>query len=777
MTHESTTSNAELRAQVQNLRERLAEAERGSADRRRAEDALQATQTHFRWLIEQMPAVLWATDAQLRFISSVGAGLAALGLSPNQVVGTSVIDFLGTDDPNYEPLALHYRALKGQSGTTTLTFRDRAYHAHVEPLTDHAGQVCGTVGVALDITERQRADEATRASQRSLATLLRNLPGMAYRGVIEARRGMTLVSEGAKPLTGYEASDLLVGGSAAYADLIHPADRPHAWSQLQTALREDRPYRLTYRLRTAAGKEKWIVEYGRGVRDDNGAYVALEGFITTITRRKRAEEAARRTRKRLDDLVHSIGGIVWEADPQTFSFTFVSRRAERLLGYPLDQWLHNPTFWPDHVHPDDRDQAINYCRRATAEMRDHDFEYRMIASDGRVVWLHDLVTVVAENGRPVKLWGVMIDITERKQAEAELRASQERFRAQYQALPVPTYTWQRAHDDFVLIDFNDAAREITRNRIREITGIRATVLYPCESPILADINACFESQGTVRRHMRYTFQTTGDEKDLDVTYVFLPPDLVMVHTEDVTERKRAEVRLKDHAGRLLGLSRRLLEVQEIERRHVAQELHDEIGQSLTGLGMTLKLCGQLPCEESRAKLEAAQKMVKDLTAQVRDLSLRLRPTMLDDLGLVPALLWQCERFTTQTQIRVDFTHENLDRRLQPREVETAAFRIVQEALTNVARHAAVSAAKVHVAVQDSRLHILVADEGAGFHPLARPANGASSGLSGMRERAVFLGGRFHVDSRPGGGTRLTAEIPVQALEERRRHAFDPVARR
>ncbi|TML12439.1 MAG: PAS domain S-box protein, partial [Actinobacteria bacterium] len=121
---------------------------------------------------------------------------------------------------------------------------------------------------------------------------------------------------------------------------------------------------------------------------------------------------------RFRDLVDSVEGIVWEADAETLVFSFVSEQAERILGYPMQRWLREPTFWKDHIHPVDRDRAVRFCQEAVAHKRSHDFEYRMTAADGRVVWLRDLVTVVVDD-RPVRLRGVMVDITERKMAEDE----------------------------------------------------------------------------------------------------------------------------------------------------------------------------------------------------------------------------------------------------------------------------------------------------------------------------------------------------------------------
>src|SRR5215470_18099729 len=135
---------------------------------------------------------------------------------------------------------------------------------------------------------------------------------------------------------------------------------------------------------------------------------------------RRAEAVA--AHQRFRDLVNSVEGIVWEADAQSFVFSFVSERAERILGYPVEQWLREPTFWKDHIHSEDRDLALQFRVQATTEIRNRDFEYRMIAADGRVVWLRDLVTVVLEDGRATRLRGVMVDMTERKRAESLLGA-------------------------------------------------------------------------------------------------------------------------------------------------------------------------------------------------------------------------------------------------------------------------------------------------------------------------------------------------------------------
>ncbi|MCX5999434.1 MAG: PAS domain S-box protein [Chloroflexi bacterium] len=228
-------------------------------------------------------------------------------------------------------------------------------------------------------------------------------------------------------------------------------------------------------------------------------------------------------------------------------------------------------------------------------------------------------------------------------------------------------------------------------------------------------------------------------------------------TRDITERKRYEERLR-------SLSARLVELQEAERRRIARELHDQIGQWLTGLSLLLNMIPDLPAEAIRSNIAEAQVLINELMGRVKDMSLELRPSMLDDLGLMPTLIRHFLRYNAQTSVDVDFKQRGLDRRF-PAELETAVFRIVQEGLTNVARHANVPKASVRVVVSRSRLSLQIEDNGKGFDPQVLAARGASSGITGMQERAALLGGHLAVDSIPGVGTRLMAEFPLEQQTE------------
>ena len=233
---------------------------------------------------------------------------------------------------------------------------------------------------------------------------------------------------------------------------------------------------------------------------------------------------------------------------------------------------------------------------------------------------------------------------------------------------------------------------------------------------------------------------------------------VLTTAKDITERKRAEEEIHLSRERLAELSRRLVEAHETEARAIGRELHDQFGQMLTALKLTLEIAPQLPPELAAKKYAQAQELLDDLMNRVSALSLELRPPMLDDLGLVPALLWLVNRFHEQTQIEVDFKHSGVEGRRFISEIETTAYRMTQEALTNVARHARADRARLEVRVRGEQMEIQISDDGAGFD--VESALAKNRGLGGIRERVNLVGGSFQVESQIGNGTRKIIRLPL-----------------
>jgi PAS domain S-box-containing protein len=228
-------------------------------------------------------------------------------------------------------------------------------------------------------------------------------------------------------------------------------------------------------------------------------------------------------------------------------------------------------------------------------------------------------------------------------------------------------------------------------------------------------------------------------------------------------------------ARQQALTRRLVDVQEDERRSLARELHDQIGQMMTGLQFSLSALLPQASSEQKIKIAEIQKLVSNLIAQTREISINLRPSMLDDTGLILTLLWHFNRYTSQTDIQVNFRHYNLiDKRFRT-EIETNIFRIIQEALTNVARYAQTDSVDVLLKLEEQMITLEISDQGQGFD-LDSVDTSSHMGLNSMRDRAYSVGGLMDIQTAPGRGTHIHVVIPLSGKVERRQHERNRASR-
>jgi signal transduction histidine kinase/CheY-like chemotaxis protein len=236
---------------------------------------------------------------------------------------------------------------------------------------------------------------------------------------------------------------------------------------------------------------------------------------------------------------------------------------------------------------------------------------------------------------------------------------------------------------------------------------------------------------------------------------------------EVGERKQAEQALEQYADRLQAQSRRLVELQEEERRHLARDLHDEFGQVLATIGLHLHAARSLAGEAALPRLDECVALLQQAGEQVRSLALELRPTMLDTLGLEATLRWLAEHHQQRTGSEVQVVGHLSGTSLAP-ELAIACFRLAQEALTNVVRHAAARHVWIELSQNESALELVVRDDGAGFDVTStqeQAARRGSLGLLGMRERVQLLGGSLDVASAPGHGTRIRAIFPLSEAHD------------
>jgi PAS domain S-box-containing protein len=466
-------------------------------------------------------------------------------------------------------------------------------------------------------------------------------------------------------------------------------------------------------------------------------------------------------------LVEQIPAVVFMAFlDRGIGEAYVSPQIEAILGFSQEEWLNDPVRWYQQIHPEDKVRWSIEAAQLFLSGQPLKSLYRVLARDGHIVWFHCEAKMVRnDDGQPWFIHGVAFDISELKRTEEALGKSEEMLQGLFDFAP----------DTVVVVDHVGSIVRVNA-QVEQMFGYQRGELMgqSIESLIPDRLQAGHVNRRAgylVEPHTRpmgaglelYGKRKDGSEFPVDVMLSPMESEtgrVVIGVIRDITRRKQAEEAQREYSDRLKLLSRRLMEVQETERRNIALELHDEIGQVLTGLKLTLEMGKRFPDRDVGATLDQARELVNDLMARVRKLSLDLRPALLDDLGLLPTLLWHIEQYTVHTHVRVNFKHSGLERRRFASEVETAAYRLVQEALTNIARHAQVDEATVRLSTHQGTLLIEVEDLGTGFDVESALAASGSSGLAGMRERAVLLGGRLTLDSRPGSGTRLIAKLSI-----------------
>jgi PAS domain S-box-containing protein len=491
--------------------------------------------------------------------------------------------------------------------------------------------------------------------------------------------------------------------------------------------------------------------------------------VRIVTGHRPATDEVQKVEQKYREMVDRAPIGVYQSAPDGSLLT-ANPALANLLGYDTVAELLQKNLREVYANPREREQLVVAFERVGTSA---EVELQWKRKDGSLLWLQvNAHTVLHVEDGSVRFEGFVRDITQRRQVEQELRHSEERLRLVARATNDAVWDW-----------------DLSRNVVWVGEGFEN--LFGATEEVMPALSSWSERIHADDRERvlngRYQVVATGgqfwsDEYQFrrgDGTYATVYDRGYVLHDAherpvrmvgsmmDITERKRAEQELRTQREQLWALSQRLLEVQETERRYLARELHDELGQLLTAAKLTLQAVQRARSVSNiRTMLRDGVGLLDQCLAQVRSLSLELRPSLLDDLGLAAALRWYVDRQAERAGFVARLEEEIGDRRL-PTEIETTCFRVAQEALTNIARHARATRVSVELAQRNGHLELIVRDDGAGFEVArarARAAAGGSLGLLGMEERVSLARGQLAVSSVPGRGTEVRVWLPLRTGE-------------
>ena len=746
--------------------------------RRRRDPVPASTVNTFAKCFEHAALGLSVTDLKGRVLDANSAYCSMTGYSGSEL--RRHVDLATLIHPSDLPIALEkMRALiAGEIGEFIVEHRYLKKDGpvawvqnNVSLIRNKAGQPASIAWLTQDISERKHAEASLAALEETRSA--RNVAEQKYQQIFEnAGEGIFQSTPDGRYLTANPALARMHGFDSP-AELIQSRKdisreiyaEPRQREKFKQLLeKHGSVHAFEHEIVRKDGSKIWISVNAHAIRDDAGNILYYEGTAQDITERKRTEQALRESEERYRDLVENSRELICTHDLNG-KILSVNRAARELFGYDLHEFVGGKNI-RDILEPQVREEFSMYMERILREGATSGTMH-VVTRSGEHRLLEYYNSLRTEGVAAPIVRGIARDITETRRGEQALRASEERYRELFENSKDAFYV----HDiNGVYTSVNRAAEKLSGYSREQIVGKHFSEFMTAEDArhVQRQLQKKLESAGET------TYEIEMITKKGKHVAVEISSRLIVEHgvpvgvqgcVRDISEKKKAQEAARNY-------SRRLIDAQEAERRRISRELHDQVGQILTAVKMNLHAL-QHKCAQPEILMSINDnlKVIDEAVDQIRDLSIDLRPLLLDDLGLVVALRWYLERQTRNLGIPAKFISGSLDEDDRfSSELETACFRIVQEGVTNIVRHARATRISVRLERVITELILLITDDGAGFDArMLRGASGiATLGLRGMEERAQAVGGSITIDSAPALGTEICARFPIKG--EKRRDA-------
>jgi PAS domain S-box-containing protein len=757
--------NQELEVHVEQrtreLEETIRKLENEIAERKKAEASLNEEKKLSDEIIDSIPGLFALFDENLRFVRWNKSFETVSGYTPEEIMKLHGIEsfFDNEEDKQRTSHILNEIFEKGsgsaevsplmKDGTpVTLLFSGRSFK--------YEGKIY-LITTGIDITEQKKIEAKFKT------VIEQSLLGF----YIISDRKFAYVNPQLAKIFGYRQEELI---GALVEIVIHPDDREMVAEHVRVRMEGEKD-RVHY-------EAKGVKKNGETIRIEvfcsgtlKGKSKAIMGTLIDVTERKIAEERLRQSEQLLSEAEHLAHIGSWSTDIQNGTVAW-SNEHYQIFGIRPEDFDNRLDTVLQFTHPDDKDFVYRAMEEAIKTKKPFDFHYRIIRSQGEERILHVCGAVLTDDQEtPTKLYGAVQDVTESKQAEEELRLAYKRLSYHVENTPLAVIEWNK---DLFITRWSGQAEKIFGWKASEVLGKN---IYD------SDIALIYKEDEEKVKNMAHEVLHKSIERNFNINRNYTKDKKViycewhnsvlrdeagniitiMSLGQDVTERTIAKEKLSESYNQIRSLTEYLQNVREEERTNIAREIHDELGQQLTVIKMDVAWLNKRLSQTNEAvkeKIQGLLHLLDETVQSVRRIASELRPSMLDDLGLAPAMEWHLNEFRKRSGIKISF-HEPKEELELPAAVKTGLFRVLQESLTNVVRHS--KATMVQVELSESNKHLLlhIKDNGIGFDH-EKVAQKKTLGILGMKERSAMMGGSYEIRSEPGKGTEILVDIPLSS---------------
>lgn len=728
---------------------------------KRVEKDLAAAHERLLFHMEKSPLgfIEWDSRLQAKFWSG----------QAEKILGNSIRDFHLYSDENlfvmYEediPLAnkIAEQLISGEIESNNVQLRNYSKDRKViwcewynSILRDKNGKVVSILSLVQDITERKKNEEELFKERTLLRTLVDNLPDYIY--VKDINLQHILNNTANVRLLGAETEKETLGKTVLDYFPKKIAERYIA-DDLAVIRNEAPLYNLEEPIYNKSGERRWLLTTKLPLKVNN-QIIGLLGISRDITEVKAAAAQLLKEKELSDSIINNLPGVFYMYNDMG-NLVRWNKNFEIITGYSFQEISGMGPL--DFFVPEEKDRLKQRIQSLFMENLPGTEVTFNTKNKKRIPYFINSWSIILDKSRYII--GNGIDLTERHKAGEALKQSERKYKLLFESNPMPM--WMVSLNDFRIIDVNESAMKHYGYTKEEFLQLNIKEMRPPEDVAKLELELQSHVPGISNRGVWKHKKSDGSIISIEAhayDFVYEGEKARLLLANDITEKIFAEEKLQHSYQEIRQLASHLQEIREEERADIAREIHDELGQQITGLKMDIswlskKITGEN--KEVKQKIKEILELLNGTVETVRKIATELRPSILDDLGIVEAMKWQCLEFQKRYFIKVQFVSDFSDLPI-PNKIRIGLFRIYQESLTNVARHAkGATLVESKLLKKVNGFELVIIDNGNGFD-VKESGNKKTLGLLGMRERTLMMGGKFEIESIPGKGTSISVFVP------------------